>query len=356
MANMNLYHMLDDTSLSILESHKTADVKAAAGYVNGDFKNWASLVAKYGKAGLFLLSIDVLGDVKAGAQCLDVEKGDVPITSRDTIVGWVKETRANGVASKDLRYYPKVYVQESNAEIVVAMLTDAGISRDTWLLWTAHYGKGEHICGPKTCGCPVQADATQWSNSYDGVSLDISTCYGYFFSTPGDELPAAALPAIPLQDLHANASYRGVDLAWAAVNGATGYDVQLLLNGNQVAREHVTAPKVAIPVEAAKTYRWRVAALPGGSWSPEAEFATPKAPVPVSENPPVTAPVSPVETTTPVTSTPVIPQPATEPVGAPTGSKSVLVYVQEVLTPELAAKVNLPAGTILFIPHMVEAE
>lgn len=360
MTDMTTYEMLDDVNLSVEAAHITAKTKAIAGYVNGDFANWPAIVAKYSKAGKFLLSIDVQGNPSIGAQCLDVEKGDAEISQAP---GWCKTTRANGVAAKDLRYFPKLYVQESNAQALVSAMSAAGIVRDTWMLWTAHYGKGEHICGPKTCGCPVQADATQWSSTFDGASLDASLCYGYFFSGPGDVLPAVAVTLGTPMGLSANASYRGVDLGWSAVKGAGSYDVQLLQRGVPAGRIKSEAAHVSLPVDAGTAYTWRVAALPGGDWSAEDGFTTPKAPlvpavaeaaaIPEAVKPPKPHPK-------PVTVSGVveIPGPAvhavTDDSGAVQAPPTILVYVMETLEAEIAQKLGLPAGTLVFIPHTVE--
>jgi hypothetical protein len=65
-------------------------------------------------------------------------------------------------------------------------MTQAGIARNEYMLWSAHYTNTAHICSPSACGYP-QADATQWTSTYQGVSLDASLCYGYFFATyPAD--------------------------------------------------------------------------------------------------------------------------------------------------------------------------
>lgn len=343
MADMTTYEMLDDVDLSIESKRVTDKTKAIAGYVNGEFANWPAIVAKYGKAGVFLLSIDVQGNPAVGAQCLDVEKGDVPPGNHAAIVAWVKATRANGIKAKDLRYYPKVYTSEANAESVTDALTAAGVARDTYMLWTAHYGEEAHICGPSSCGCKVQADATQYTDSADGVSLDASLCYGYFFAGPADSVPPAAPKApgkLAASELHSYPSYRGVTLEWAAVPGATEYDVQLLQGTAQAGRASVKELKAEFEVKAETAYTWRVSAQPGGDWSEAAGFTAPKAPEGVT-----TAPKPPVVVE--------VPQPSPGPVEAATG---VRVYVQEVLAAGESSKLGLPAGTILFIPHTVKGE
>jgi hypothetical protein len=189
--------MLDDVNLTIEEKHVAdARVIAIAGYVNGRYANWPAIVAKYGRSGKHLLSIDVQAVPAAGAQCLDVEYGDAKVSQSG---GWAKETRAAGVAAKDLRYYPKLYTSESDLQAVVDNCTKAGLKRDEYMLWSAHYGKGAHICGPKTCGSPVQADATQYTDKYDGVSLDATLAYAYFFAGAPKPAPVPVGPPKPVQ-------------------------------------------------------------------------------------------------------------------------------------------------------------
>lgn len=191
MTDMNTYKMLDDTNVTVEAAHVDSTIHAVAGYVNGRYANWASLVAKWGKT-KFLLSIDVANNPAAGAQCLDIETGDATIADAP---GWFKATQAAGKAAKDLRYYPKLYTSESNVSSLVKTMTAAGVARDEYMIWSAHYTGSAHICGPKSCGCPVQCDATQWTSSADGVSLDESLCYGYFFAGAPTTAPAAA-PAV----------------------------------------------------------------------------------------------------------------------------------------------------------------
>lgn len=361
--DMTTYQMLDDVNLAVEASAVTASTRAVAGYVNGKYANWPALVAKYSKTSLFLLSIDVQGNPSIGAQCLDVESGDATIAQA---AGWVKTTAAAGKAAKDYRYYPKLYVQESNLPALVAALSAAGIPRSAYLLWSAHYTGEAHICGPATCGCSIQADATQWTNSYNGASVDASLAYGYFFSGPGGEVPGTITAAStlvapaalkPPESLRSYPSYQGVTLDWGAVAGAASYDVQLLA-GEQVGRTEVTVPHVSLPVTANTDYMWRVACLPGGEWSAEESFTTP--PKPVTETAPVTPPETAVAATSATTATPApvpvvnVPEPSPVPANAPTGNTGVLVYVQETLAADIAAQLGLPTGTILFIPHTVE--
>ena len=50
-------------------------------------------------------------------------------------------------------------------------------------LWSAHYGLGEHICGPNSCkALSIEADGTQWTSSALGRVLDQSELQSNFFT------------------------------------------------------------------------------------------------------------------------------------------------------------------------------
>ncbi len=66
---------------------------------------------------------------------------------------------------------------------VLPVLSQANIGRSTVRLWTAHYGLGQHICGPGSCGAlSVEADGTQWTSSALGRVLDESELQANFFT------------------------------------------------------------------------------------------------------------------------------------------------------------------------------
>lgn len=115
-------------------------------------------------------------------------------------------------------------------------MSAAGAARDEYMIWSAHYTATAHICGPSTCGSTVQADATQWTSTYEGVSLDASLCYGYFFAGPPTAAAPAPVASKPVAttastapkaykapaDLKAGPS--SVRLTWAAPEGASAGD------------------------------------------------------------------------------------------------------------------------------------
>jgi peptidoglycan hydrolase-like protein with peptidoglycan-binding domain len=74
--------------------------------------------------------------------------------------------------------------------LVVQELRAAGIALSKVRLWSAHYGLGEHICGPSTCAegkrLGVAMDGTQWTDSASGANhslIDASLLLSSFFKT-----------------------------------------------------------------------------------------------------------------------------------------------------------------------------
>ncbi|HMG62697.1 MAG TPA: hypothetical protein VK599_07095 [Streptosporangiaceae bacterium] len=184
--------MLDAVNLPALEAH-AGEAQALAGYVNGRWPTFPALVSKYGKTGKYLLSIDVQGNPALGAQALDVESGDATIAQAP---GWTKETQAEGKKARDGRWFPKLYSSISGGNALIAALAAAGIRRDEYMYWSAHYTPGyPHICGPSTCRQGPQADATQWTDAFDGGPVDGSQCFAYFFSGPPALIPEVRCPA-----------------------------------------------------------------------------------------------------------------------------------------------------------------
>lgn len=153
--------MFDDVNVSLLP----AGYSAYAAYVDGGYKNAAAVKARFPKA--TILSIDVNG-TDSSANALDIENGDA---TNATAVSWVKAK----IAAKATLIV--VYTSVSNVNALVAVLTNAGIPRSAYKIWSAHYGAGAHICGPGTCKLTDYAcDATQFTDTAFGDSLDESVC------------------------------------------------------------------------------------------------------------------------------------------------------------------------------------
>lgn len=171
--------MYDDITLSLLP----AGADAYAGYVNGRFANMTALRAKFPHAHLLDISVFASGD----ATCLDVETGDATIAQ---VFAWFKRQEARGV------WRPVIYTQATNLGPLYATMTANGIARGTYRVWSAHYGAGQHTCGPATCHFTLgggAADGTQWTDTALGRSLDQSVLADNFFSSkPVVPAPAPA--------------------------------------------------------------------------------------------------------------------------------------------------------------------
>jgi hypothetical protein len=145
---------------------------AVAGYVNGKWPTFANVLTRWPNAAH--LSIAVSAD--ADADCLDIERYDA---TPDQAPDWVHRQMARGL------YRPAVYCSVSGALDVIDRLASAGIARTAVRLWIAHYGIGQHLCGP-SCGYGAfGADATQWTSRYGGRNLDASVVPDYSFFLNG---------------------------------------------------------------------------------------------------------------------------------------------------------------------------
>ena len=145
------------------------DAKAVAGYVNGKWPTYWTLVTQFPHAEK--VSIAVTAD--RDADCLDVERGDA---TPDEAPGWVKRQIARGVQR------PIVYASVSRAPELLVILRLHGITRSKIRLWTAHYTH-EHLCDYR-CGLLKRADATQWTDRALGRNLDASLVGPTFFPSP----------------------------------------------------------------------------------------------------------------------------------------------------------------------------
>lgn len=149
-----------------------AKPQAVAGYVNGRYAWSASDWARFPGAEHLTISVNSQGNARA----LDIEAGDA---APEDAPGWLLHhaDHSHGL--------PVLYCSASAVASVLAALTTHGIGRGSVLIWSAHYGKGKHICGPKTCGFP-QADGTQHTDTAGpgGSDLDESLLSDRFFAKP----------------------------------------------------------------------------------------------------------------------------------------------------------------------------
>ena len=149
--------------------------QAYAAYVDGsvgDQPNYAYIVRTFPKA--FHLSIALFAS--NNADTLDVEAG---ASTPGDVPAWYARQKSRGIQR------PCVYASASTMTgSILPVLNQAKISRSQVRLWSAHYGVGEHICGPSSCGLmPIEADGTQWTSNALGRDLDQSLLLENFFTT-----------------------------------------------------------------------------------------------------------------------------------------------------------------------------
>lgn len=181
--------MFDDVTVDLLP----AGYDAYAGYVDGIFENIAQIRARFPNAHILTIAVRA-SDV---ADALDVEAGDA---SNDEAPGWFRKSLAAGVTR------PCLYTSASNADSLVDVMTNAGIPRGAYRLWSAHYTNVAHLCGPNTCrACNISADATQFTSHAEGKTLDESVCAGGFFTLVTPPAPTG-MPVLVMGDNDTDAS------------------------------------------------------------------------------------------------------------------------------------------------------
>ncbi len=223
---MSTLFMFDDVDVNLLP----AGAYAYAGYLDGRYANFAQVKAAHPQAHLVGIAVRAGDDGDA----LDVEPGDATISQAPD---WVKRQHARGFAR------PIVYISAANGKLMVDTLTAARIPRPAYRLWLAHYGFGQHICAPNTCGY-AQADATQFTSKALGRSLDQSLLADDFFGTPPLTFPVkqgdTGTEVVTLQKmLNAWASVIGL-VPVLVPDGAFG---QKTLAAVQRAQAHFNLPK-----------------------------------------------------------------------------------------------------------------
>lgn len=154
----------------------TPGADAYLGYVDGAFANFSQVKAKFPHALILSLAVFAQHD----ADGCDCEAGDLMPWQ---VGPWVKRQLARGA------WRPVVYCSASVVPTVLADILVAGLHRGQIRLWSAHYGAGKHICGPKTCAFPgvPDCDGTQWTDKAPGTGprpIDESILLPGFFTPP----------------------------------------------------------------------------------------------------------------------------------------------------------------------------
>lgn len=161
--------MFDSTVLADIPATSSEPFLVGA-YVGGRWATAASAIARYGRERVVTIAVSEAED----ADALDCERGDVDPADTPAIIRWLHRQlgRSGGL--------PILYASVSSLNSIVAALDIAGIPRGRYLVWSAHYGAGRHLCAP---GCyptnTVKADATQWAND-PRANLDTSLIAPHF--------------------------------------------------------------------------------------------------------------------------------------------------------------------------------
>lgn len=107
-------------------------------------------------------------------RCLDVEPRGA---TNDQAAHWFFHyaDRSDGL--------PIFYTSASNVQALINALAAAGIHRNEYLVWSAHFTIVRHVCAPNTCGQAPQCDGTQYTDHWPGGG-DGSVMFDYVFKTP----------------------------------------------------------------------------------------------------------------------------------------------------------------------------
>lgn len=121
-----------------------------------------------------ILTLTVLGGSAVADGC-DREPGDL---SPAGAAAWLHWRISSGA------WRPVLYDSRDDVPATLGQLAAAGVQRAQIRILSAHYGAGEHICGPGTCRASFQADGTQWTDTFPGAGgalIDMSVLSDDFF-------------------------------------------------------------------------------------------------------------------------------------------------------------------------------
>lgn len=174
-------------TLAMPDSIRVADLPpgypAYLGYVDGNWPTAGELEKQFG--GAHLLTLTVTGAIVGGANGVDCEPGNPNAVSA---AAWAAEKLAREPTSRPVIYASIIGTPGYGMADVLDQLGHRGLARGQVRLLSAHYGLGEHICGPDTCRLsPVAMDGTQWTDTFQtsaGHLVDMSVLLDSFFGTP----------------------------------------------------------------------------------------------------------------------------------------------------------------------------
>lgn len=148
-------------------------------YGNGDTAN--TTVAKEAFPDATHIVYDVHGTMPS-CDILDDEPGD----ANDSIApGW--SAAHNRTPGPHVLPHSAIYKSASGVAALISTMLDAGYKRTAFLVHSAHYGQGPHICGPGACQYP-KADGTQHSDKgLEGQNTDLNLFEAHFFAAPAPD-------------------------------------------------------------------------------------------------------------------------------------------------------------------------
>lgn len=161
---------------SIVPANLLAGYDAYLVYVDGEWPTAGPVRQRFPSA--VLLTMTVRGG-KAIADGCDCEPGNLsPLGAAQ----WADYRLSAGA------WRPVIYASIGTMGSVISELKALDISTDEVRLLSAHYGEGQHVCGPGTCAegreLGVQMDGTQWTDAASGALhslIDASALNPSFF-------------------------------------------------------------------------------------------------------------------------------------------------------------------------------
>jgi hypothetical protein len=171
---MSTLVMYDDVNVSLIPATATI----IGYYVDGAYANGTAIKARFPHAELVGIATNAAHD----ADALDDEAGDATDAQ---VYDWLNRQIARKV------YRPLIYKSVSGIDQLMLTMNANKFPRSAYRLWSAHYGAGQHICGPDSCKLTkTECDWTQWTDTYNGVSLDASLLSDTPFAPPAPKPPA----------------------------------------------------------------------------------------------------------------------------------------------------------------------
>ena len=224
------------------------------GYVDGSVirPTMPELRARFPRARL--IGLTVTGSTFAADGC-DSERED--LTAKGA-AQWARQKLNRQPGSRPVIYASIVGDPGYGMPAVLTALAANDIGRDQVRLLSAHYGAGEHICGPATCGLSrFIMDGTQWTDHFstaDGAFVDMSVLDDGFFGDWTEEI-VGQLPVVRQGDSgEAVRTVQGLILSrgpWAgvgpiAVDGAFGPKTEMAVRAVQlhggIAQDGIVGP------------------------------------------------------------------------------------------------------------------